>query len=107
MKHRKVGIFIIIVGFFLTYACAHTGNTGTPAGTKSVELRVPRADTPTASTEVTYILKKVDGVINWRTSITTGTVRVTFDPKKVTIEEIYKALEDGEYKVFGSPKWLT
>lgn len=32
--------------------------------------------------------------------------RVTFDPKKITVEEIISAIKEGGYDVVGAPEWI-
>lgn len=34
------------------------------------------------------------------------TAVITFDPKKITLEKIIKAIEDGGFEVLYSPQWI-
>ncbi len=51
-------------------------------------------------------MNKLDGVLKYLVDDKTHLTRVTFDPNKITIEEIIAAIEDGGYDVVGPPEWI-
>lgn len=67
-------------------------------GIRKVSLKVSRMDNPHCARIVERALRKTKGVIDVKTEFTMERVVVTFDPNKVKLHQIIKAIKDVGYE---------
>jgi copper chaperone CopZ len=57
--------------------------------------------------EVSYTLQQFGDAVKINLLTLEGDMDLSFDPKKVSIEQIYDALKEMGYPAFGSPRYLN
>jgi Cd2+/Zn2+-exporting ATPase len=65
----------------------------------TARLTVPEMDCPSCAQKVDKSLQRVDGVVDARLQPTTGTATVTYDPDRVTENDVVRAIENAGYEV--------
>jgi copper chaperone CopZ len=104
----KVGlVLVLLLGLFLL-SCAYQQAKQPLLGTeKIVQLTVPTCDWPGTAQRIRYILGKTEGVRGVKTDHLSHTVTVTFDDKRVGVEQMVNVLKKDGFQVKGSPKYLN
>jgi hypothetical protein len=57
--------------------------------------------------EVRYTFQKFGDAVKINVLTIEGEMDLSFDPKRVTIEEIYDTLKEMGYPAFGAPRYLN
>ena len=70
-----------------------------PPPSETVRLSVPDMDCPSCAGKVEKSLSRTEGVVEYDTQPTTGTVVVTYDTERATRKDIVAAIEGGGYEV--------
>ncbi|QLC35436.1 cation-translocating P-type ATPase (plasmid) [Halarchaeum sp. CBA1220] len=65
----------------------------------TVRLTVPEMDCPSCAQKVDKSLQRVDGVVDATLQPTTGTATVTYDPDRLSEDDVVQAIENAGYEV--------